>query len=267
MKESSCAIHNGHINSLQYKNKKTGNRIKDRQHADVKVSIKCKECPNQKIIKELQSQFVKLLRIGFLENNIWKSTTPLKMCHLIHADSHYTEEKSSIIEHQGSIFQVPIYEKTNKTASRCSDTTILVDKFEDISCITPLFKFEILDSDPKELTYYITCIAEFHFDHIIIIGETNCGVIFLDCYGRVFLWDDENLLLWPLGNSLAEASKYTIKGKDRLGWFVKDGIIYEYIKKPQCMYTKNLLIYILIIISINLISFFQLKNSKISINN
>ena len=94
----------------------------------------------------------------------------------------------------------------------------------------PLLLFEILDGDPKELIYYITSIAEFGFDHIIIIGETyDSGLIFLDCYGRVFLWCDEYLMLFPLGNS-EEASKYSYK-KDRLGWFVENGIIYEYILK------------------------------------
>ena len=129
-----------------------------------------------------------------------------------------------------------------------------------------MFKLKILDVDPKELTYYIKCIAEFYFSHIIIIGETNCGVIFLDCCGRVFLWDDENLLLWPLGDSPEEASKYTIKGKNRLGWFVENGIVYEYIKKPQCVYTKKYLSICVLIAGINLISFFQLKNSKTGID-
>ena len=71
---------------------------------------------------------------------------------------------------------------------------ILVDIFEDKSRVATSFKFKILDSDQKE---------------------------FLDCYGRVFLWDDESLSLWPLGDSPEEASKYTIKGKDRLEWFVE----------------------------------------------
>lgn len=123
----------------------------------------------------------------------------------------------SSIEHQRTMYQVPVCNRTDGSPSRGSGTLMLVDKFEDISRIATLFKLKILDSDPKELTYYIRSIAKFYFDHIIIIGETNCGIIFLDCYDRVFLWDDENLLLWPLGNSPEEASKYTIKGKDRLG--------------------------------------------------
>ncbi|CAI2194225.1 10660_t:CDS:2, partial [Funneliformis geosporum] len=234
-KGNSCAIHDGCVNSLRSGSERTDNRVEDREHADVNVGIGCGQCPNRGTIKALQSRFGKLLRIGSLGGDAWKPTTPSKTCHLVHAHSRYTKEGSSIIKNQGSMSQVPVCEKTDGTASRCRDTSMLVDKFEDISRIATLLKFEILDEDPKELTYYITCIAKFYFDHIIIIGETNCGVIFLDCYGRVFLWDDENLLLWPLGNSPEEASKYTIKGKDRLGWFVKNGIVYDYIKKPQCV--------------------------------
>ncbi|RGB29581.1 hypothetical protein C1646_766469 [Rhizophagus diaphanus] len=204
IKGNSCAIHDRCVNLLQSESERIGNRVEDREHVNVNVGIGCRQCPNQRIIKALQLQFGKLLRI-----------------------------RSSIIKNQESMSQMPVCEKTDGTASHCRDTSMLVDKFEDISRIATLLKFEILDEDPKELTYYITCIAKFYFDHIIIIGETNCGVIFLDCYGRVFLWDDENLLLWPLGNSPEEASKYTIKGKNRLGWFVKNGIVYDYIKKPQ----------------------------------
>ena len=112
--------------------------------------------------------------------------------------------------------------------SCCDNDLILVDTFEDKSRIATSIPLEIFDSDPRELVYYIRCVAEFGFDHIIIIGETYDGLVFLDCYCRLFLWDDANLLLCPLGNTLEEASKYSFQ-KDRLGWFVKNGIIFEYI--------------------------------------
>jgi hypothetical protein len=64
-------------------------------------------------------------------------------------------------------------------------------------------------------------------------------MIFLDCYDRVFQWDDENQTLWPLGDSLEEAQKYSING-DEIGWFVENGIVCEYMSEPQCMYyAKN----------------------------
>ncbi|CAB4414293.1 unnamed protein product [Rhizophagus irregularis] len=55
-----------------------------------------------------------------------------------------------------------------------------------------------------------------------------------DCYGRVFVWEDEGQMVFPLGNSPEEASKRsTTKEEDELAWFVENGNVYEYIKKPQ----------------------------------
>jgi hypothetical protein len=45
------------------------------------------------------------------------------------------------------------------------------------------------NTDPKELVYSIANVAKLGFDHIIYIGEAD-GMLFLDCYGRVFVWDD-----------------------------------------------------------------------------
>jgi hypothetical protein len=36
---------------------------------------------------------------------------------------------------------------------------------------------------------YAMNIALCGFSHIIVIGETYCGLLFLDCYGRIFQWD------------------------------------------------------------------------------
>ena len=61
-------------------------------------------------------------------------------------------------------------------------------------------------------------------------------MIFLDCFGRVFQWDDESVKLWPLGNSPEEVAKHSIKGEDQLGWFVMDGTVYEYFRKWEDVY-------------------------------
>ncbi|PKK72786.1 hypothetical protein RhiirC2_776796 [Rhizophagus irregularis] len=76
------------------------------------------------------------------------------------------------------------------------------------SCIAKFIGFKVLDTDPKELTYYITCVAEYGFDHIIIVGETTYGMIFL------------------------EAQKYAPFG-DKLAWFVENGVVREYIRKSH----------------------------------
>ena len=61
------------------------------------------------------------------------------------------------------------------------------------------------------------CVAEFGFNHIIIIGELDYGMVFLDCYGRLFQWEDMCQRLWPR------------ESDDGLPWFVgDDGSVYKF---------------------------------------
>jgi hypothetical protein len=230
IKRNDCKIHDRCVNSLQNTNEFTDSRIKNTEYANVIMNGRYSKCSNQRKVKEIESCFGKLFRIGSLAGDVWKSTTPQKPCTFIHAHSYFTQEKSKklSIENQISTFFMQTCNSNNISPLCCNNDLILVDTFEDKSCIAKSIAFEIFNSDPKELIYYITCIAEFGFNHIIVIGETYGGLIFLDCYGRVFLWGDEYLLLFPLGNFPEEVLKYSFK-KDRLGWFIKNGIIYEYI--------------------------------------
>ena len=85
----------------------------------------------------------------------------------------------------------------------------------------------------SDLDFYVTTVQEYGFNHIILVGKRDFGIIFLDCYGRVFLWCDEYLMLFPLGNSPEEASKSKNSiEEEELAWFVKNRNVYEYIKKP-----------------------------------
>jgi hypothetical protein len=206
-------------------------RIKT-ENANIIIGGECEKCPNQERISKMQAHFGKLLRVGSLAGDVWKFTIPQKPCTFVYAHSCFTQEKSSklSIGSQISMFPVQACGSNDVLPLCCNNDLILVDTFEDKSRIITSITLEIFDSDPRELVYYIECVAKFGFDHIIIIGETYDGLVFLDCYGRLFLWDDENLLLCPLGNSLEKALKYSFR-KDRLGWFVKNGIIFEYILK------------------------------------
>jgi hypothetical protein len=51
------------------------------------------------------------------------------------------------------------------------------------------------------LDIYVDAIQEYGFNHIILIGKRECGIIFLDCYGRVFALDMMSKVLWPLGDT------------------------------------------------------------------
>lgn len=72
------------------------------------------------------------------------------------------------------------------------------------------------ESDPTDLTDDMESIKRFGFSHIIIVGEREFGILFLDCYGRMFDWDYMNLLLWPLGNYL----EYNLN-KPRMAWGIE----------------------------------------------
>jgi hypothetical protein len=231
-----CEIHDGFVDSLSITNERGGSKDKEGEHANVTLGKECAECPNGGTIEKIQTSFGELRRIGSLGGDAWKTIVPQKTCRLIHAHSRYTEDESSSIGSQASMCQVRSCEGKNGRTSRCNDPLILVDAFEDKSRIASLIDYEVLDSDPKELIYYIRNVAKFGFDHIIIIGEIENGILFLDCYGRVFLWDDEGRMLWPLGDSPEEASKRLIKGEDQLRWFVVNGIVYEYITKWEDFY-------------------------------
>jgi hypothetical protein len=232
----SGTIHDGCIDSLPNTSKQSGSRVKGGELPDVAVGIRCDGCPNRRRQEEIQATFGQLCRIGSLRGDAWESSTPNRTCLLVHAYPRLTQEESPIIDSQRTMSQVRVCDRQYGSPSCCDNTHILVDTFEDIEDrfrFASYIGFEILNSDPKELIY-ITRIAKFGFNHIIIIGETECGMIFIDCYGRVFQWDDESQFLWPLGDSPEEAQKYSING-DELGWFVENGVVREYIRKPQRM--------------------------------
>ncbi|KAF0429623.1 hypothetical protein F8M41_005658 [Gigaspora margarita] len=219
-----CEIHDGFVDSLPSNSENGGSKYKDGENTDI-------TCPNTGTVGKMQASFGELLRIGSLGCDGWKKIVPGKTCRLVHADSRFTSKGKSITENPTTMSQVQLCEGKNGRTSRCNDSLILVDAFKDNSRIATFVNYEVLDSDPKELIYHIRCVANFGFDHIIIIGETEYGIIFLDCYGRVFLWENESQTLWPLGDSPEEASKRIVKGVDQLNWFEDNGTVYEQITK------------------------------------
>jgi hypothetical protein len=89
-----------------------------------------------KDLKDCSQELEKLHRIGSLEGNAWKSTTPQKTCHLVHAYSRPTQGISSSIK--------------DESPSCYDNTSILVDTFED--------KFRIgasIDFDRTNLLVYV----------------------------------------------------------------------------------------------------------------
>ncbi|PKK65756.1 hypothetical protein RhiirC2_785695 [Rhizophagus irregularis] len=84
----------------------------------------------------------------------------------------------------------------------------------------------------KELICNVQEVVRFVFTHIIFIGRRYCGMIFTDCYGRVFDWDSMNYILWFLGDYFEIISKGF--ETSRIAWCVLgDGTVYEL---DICMY-------------------------------
>ncbi|CAB5391566.1 unnamed protein product [Rhizophagus irregularis] len=54
---------------------------------------------------------------------------------------------------------------------------------------------------------YLEDIKAYGFDHVILIGECYNGMLFLDCYGRLFEWGNMMAVLWPLGDYWSVMSK------------------------------------------------------------
>ncbi|CAG8616392.1 3827_t:CDS:2 [Ambispora gerdemannii] len=226
-----CEIHDGFVDSLRSNSENGGSKDNEGENTDITVGKKLEGCPNTETIERIQASFGKLLRIGSLGGDGWKKIVPGKTCRLVHADSRFTGKGKSITENPTTMSQVQLCEGKNGRTSCCNDSLILVDAFKDNSRIATLVDYDVLDGDPKELIYHIRCVADFGFDHIIIIGETEYGMIFLDCYGRVFQWENMSQTLWPLGDSPEEASKSIVKGVDQLCWFEYNGTVYEQIIK------------------------------------
>jgi hypothetical protein len=182
------------------------------------MGIKLSNCSNSRRIETLEAQFGKLFRIGSLGGYDWTDKIPLQPCRLVHAHSRTTQESSSTIECQGTVCHLRVYDRTNCFSSGSNNlpnSLILVDTFEKSvrSQIATFIGCKVnTNSDPKELVYYIANVAELGFNHIIIFRETDYGMIFLDCFGRVFIWEDTCQMAYLLGYSLEEAQKHPIEG-------------------------------------------------------
>jgi hypothetical protein len=86
----------------------------------------------------------------------------------------------------------------------------------------------------SDLDFYVTTVQEYGFNHIILVGKRDFGIIFLDCYGRIFILDVVSNVLWPLGNTFEESVTKPWTGE--VAWDVdEDGTVFEF---QYCMYAS-----------------------------
>jgi hypothetical protein len=139
-------------------------------------------CPNQEKIEELQTLLGPMLRIGTLEGSSWKENYLKTLYYFVFSDSKPKWRFSTFM------FPVSI---DNKFDSSGNNPSVVLDMFaneSDCYRIANSLDIEIQSSDLQKnnIRLYAKEIALCGFNHIIVIGKTYCGLLFLDCYGRVF---------------------------------------------------------------------------------
>lgn len=178
-------------------------------------------------IRSLQLSLGKLRRIGTLAGNAWTKEEPKTPCRLVVPNFQSAQETVP-----KTMSQVPKSEKQDESQEGCYNpknplmiVEIIANK-KDRKRVANYLNYDIERGDPSTCICYMEFIKKYGFDHIIIIGELDAGLLFLDCYGRVFEWDDSMTgVLWPLGY-LNEAPK--VSQTHRVMWdYESDGTVAE----------------------------------------
>ncbi|GET03237.1 hypothetical protein GLOIN_2v1653257 [Rhizophagus clarus] len=182
-----------------------------------------KYCPNQERIQALRTSLGELCGVGTLDGTVWTEKVPETPCHLVVPDVQSEDANVS-----GSMSPMPTGGKNNEiTGCRNGSKNLLllveiIANESDRNRVATSLNCHVTKGDPH--ICYLQDIKEYGFDHIIIIGNCCCGILFLDCFGRVFAWDSMTYALRSLGDYwylLTEKPQ-----KSRLVWILDiDGTI------------------------------------------
>ncbi|CAI2165217.1 7176_t:CDS:2 [Funneliformis geosporum] len=202
-----------------------GSRIESKNVPSIEM-VSEEYCPNKVRIDEMQSSLGKLCRIGTLEGTTWTTEIQKKSCTFVHPDDFDKES-----EDRTSLSQVPMGGEVDELHGG-EKNLMIVEKIAcefDRSRVASSIGIEIQNERPPEdLVDYMEYVKWYGFDHIIIIGEVYCGLLFLDCYGRVFKWDFMELLLWPLGDYLKDSRfRLGVPWGVAVGCNATDGVVFE----------------------------------------
>ncbi|CAB4384407.1 unnamed protein product [Rhizophagus irregularis] len=218
-----CQIHVRYVSSLRAGiEEPICNRHENEKNED--TGIFSEFCTNRRRIKNMQTLFGKLRRVCILEDaKREEEESSAKACNYVlalHSNENDVSERSMCI--------LPTASERVGSEGLGDSLYMVVDTFVDESVRRNLASYILCDlptnsADPDKLGCYYKCVAEFGFNHIIVIGEMLYGLLFIDCYRRVFQWEDMEQVLWPVGDSLEDMKPY----KDLVVWTVEDGIVYE----------------------------------------
>src|SRR6185312_15047114 len=149
----------------------------------------------------------------------WTKEKPKTPCHLVVPNVQSTEARIPEDESQEGckILENPFM--LVKTIANKKDRKRVANY---LNC-----KLEVL-GDPSTCICYMQIIKEHGFDHIITIGESHVGILFLDCYGHVFEWSSMCDVLWPLWDYENDATKESWNGWHVIWGLEFDGTLVEF---------------------------------------
>ncbi|RIA87076.1 hypothetical protein C1645_855031 [Glomus cerebriforme] len=209
-----------------------GSELESRKNTNIAV-VSSERYPNKSRTREIETPLGELCRVGFLVGTsraTWTTEGPTTLCHLVHPNRFLTQKNESHAP-KLAMYNVSKGNGPYETSNARNSSFMLVEKIKNeydrhrvATSVSHNILSESEESDLHDLTDDMESIKKFGFDHIIIVGERDYGILFLDCYGRMFDWDHINLLLWPLGNYL----EYKLN-KPRVAWVVEfNGTITEF---------------------------------------
>ena len=86
-----------------------------------------------------------------------------------------------------SVFKMSEGSERNESEGLGCSVSMVFNTFVDEFVVAASIYITLINSkDLEKLDDFYEFIAEFGFEHIIVTGYTYNGLIFLDCYGRVF---------------------------------------------------------------------------------
>ncbi|RIA83539.1 hypothetical protein C1645_833680 [Glomus cerebriforme] len=209
------------------KNKSEGSKVEVKKYDDISRG---KSCPNRARIESMQAPMGKLCRIGAVgsdEGTKWTSCRFVQPCYRIGRDGsqrplHYVSEGSTLIESRECCSNSSMVIEIIASESSRHQLAVSVNQGPcEVSSLT-----ECMNAKSGYRTYFGD-VKNLGFNHIILVGKREFGIIFLDCYGRVFELDKMSDTLWPLGNSLEEVTTKPWTGE--VAWDIDDdGVIFEF---------------------------------------
>ncbi|CAG8727900.1 7925_t:CDS:2 [Rhizophagus irregularis] len=209
------------------RNKSEGNNEEVRKNDGISRG---KSCPNSARIEHMQTPMGKLRRmcaVGSDEGTRWTSCRFVQPRYRIGKDDsqrplHNVSEGSTLIESQGCCSNLSMVVEIMESESNRHQLAVAANQGPcEVSSLT-----ECMNAKSDYVSYFDE-VKNFGFNHIILVGKREYGIIFLDCYGRLFELDMMSGVLWPLGNSLEEAKTKPWTGE--VAWNIgDDGSIFEF---------------------------------------